>query len=247
MTKLLALLLTAFLVGCSTVSVPVASNGHNAQLTLNVKETEKRGTVLVLNGCNGPRDMHYYQWTQYIAEQGYNTVAVDSFSSRGYTNTCGSGKSGAYVRDASNDVLSVGKWVKQQPWSNGKVAVIGFSLGGIQTLIVNTGGERVFDAAIAYYPNCNFAKESATVHAPMQIHIGTADEWAPVTQCYELSKAQNYKDVEFYYYKDAHHLFDGQSNGMFRCKTGTCRVAHSSEADAQSRQRVKKFLKDNLT
>jgi dienelactone hydrolase len=247
MTKLFALLLSAFLVGCSTVTVPVPNNGHTAQLTLNVKEDAKRGTVLVLNGCNGPRDMHYHQWASYIAELGYNTVAVDSFSSRGYSNICGSGKSGAYVREAANDVLTVGKWVKQQSWSNGHVAVIGFSLGGIQTLIVNTGNEKVFDGAIAYYPNCNFASESATVQAPMQVHIGTADEWAPVSQCHDLAKAKNYSNVEFYFYNNAHHLFDGSANGMFRCKTGTCRVEGNSAANDLSRQRVKKFLKENLT
>lgn len=247
MTKLLALLLTALLVGCSTVSVKDSASGHTAHLTLTVKENEKRGTVLVLNGCNGPRDMHYYQWSKYIAELGYNTVAVDSFSSRGYSNLCGLTTAGVYAREASSDVLSVGKWVKQQPWSNGKVAVVGFSIGGIQALIVNTGNERVFDAAIAYYPNCNFVKESATVQAPMQVHIGTADEWAPVSQCHTLAKAKNYSDVEFYFYPNAHHLFDGSTNGMFRCRAGTCRVERDSVADEQSRQRVKKILKDNLT
>lgn len=247
MTKLFALLLATLLAGCSSISVPVPGNNHTAQLTVLAKEDQKRGTVLILNGCNGPRDMHYYQWTKYIESLGYNAVAVDSFSSRGHSNLCGLSEAGKYAREASSDVLEVGKWVKKQSWSNGRVVAIGFSIGGIQSLIVNTGNEKVFDGTIAYYPNCNFAKETATVHAPMQVHIGTADEWAPVSQCYELKKAKNYSNVEFYFYQGSHHLFDGSSNGWFKCKTGTCRVEGNSNANTLSRQRVEKFLKEHLT
>lgn len=249
MTKLFGLLLSALLAGCSTVSVPVSNNGHTAHLTLNVNEDVKRGTVLVLNGCDGPQGQHYRNWASYIADLGYNTIIVDSFSSRGYSSICGTNKTARYSFDAVSDVQSAGTWVKQQQWSNGKIVVIGFSVGGLTALLANTVNDRpVFNGAISYYPNCIFIKDNAPVPVPIQVHIGTADEWAPVSQCQDLAQSKNFSKVEFYFYQNAHHMFDGHLTGAARCYFGaTCRYEPNGDAANRSKERVKKFLKENLT
>lgn len=233
--------------GCATVSVPIPDSGHTAKLSLYVKEKEKRGTVLILNGCDGPGKGQYTGWAHYINQLGYNAIAIDSFSSRGFTNICGTANALPYTQSASHDAKEVGRWVKQQAWSNGKVAVLGFSLGGGETLAANTTlrkmEDAVFDAAIAYYPNCEFISDHARPLAPMQVHIGTADQWTPAENCRELQKASAFKSVDFYYYEGAHHAFDGYVNGAFRCYRGpSCVVARDSKADALSRERVMQFL-----
>lgn len=238
---------SVLLTGCVAVSIPVPDSGHTAKLSLHVNEKEKRGTVLILNGCDGPGKGQYTSWAHYVNKLGYNAVAIDSFSSRGFTNICGTEHAMLYTMTASHDAKEAGKWVKQQAWSNGKVAALGFSLGGGETLFSNTTlrneTEQIFAAAIAYYPNCEFINDRAKVLSPMQIHIGTADQWTPAENCRELQKFSNFKAVEFYYYEGAHHAFDGYVNGAYRCYRGpNCIVARDAQADALSRNRVTQFL-----
>lgn len=241
----------AVLAGCATLSIPVPDSGHTAKISLKVSENEKRGTVLILNGCNGPHAGQYAAWAIYVKDLGYNVVSVDSFSSRGFTNICGTEHAMPYTKSASHDAKEVGRWVKAQPWSNGKVALLGFSLGGGETLSANTTlrktEEPIFVAAIAYYPNCEFINETARVLSPMQVHIGTADEWTPAENCRELQKAATFKEVEFFYYEGAHHAFDGYFNGTARCFRGPhCTLARDHKADLLSRDRVIQFLAKHL-
>jgi dienelactone hydrolase len=115
-------------------TVPVEGTKYEAKLNMFVKEDAKRGTVLVLNGCNGPRDMHYTEWAKYLNEIGYNAIVVNSFDTRGLRNICPVRGNRSYSYDSVPDAISVAHWVKKQEWSNGKVDAIGFSLGGITTL-----------------------------------------------------------------------------------------------------------------
>jgi len=255
MTKILlwlSILVIPVLQGCSAIAVKSEDSGHTAHLNLMVKEQQKSGTVLVLNGCDGPTKPHYYHWAKQISDFGYNVIIVDSFSSRGYTSLCGKTLTGEYASSAAKDVIAVGKWVKLQPWSNGKVAIVGFSIGGIESLLAVTStapdATQVFSGAVAYYPNCKFVKQTAKVLSPLQVHIGLSDEWVPVDKCQELSTAKNFNAAEFYFYKDAHHMFDGYSSGTARCFYGpSCRYERNDQAATAAKQRMQKFLKDHLT
>ena len=161
-------------------SVQVEGTKYEAKLNLFVKEETKRGTVLVLNGCNGPRDMHYTEWAKYLNEIGYNAIVVNSFDTRGLRNICPIRGNRSYSYDSVPDAISVAHWVRKQDWSNGKVDAIGFSLGGITTLLLASHEpdetyKTAFDGVVAYYPTCREEMQSRKVAIPLQVHIGTID------------------------------------------------------------------------
>lgn len=216
-----------------------------------VDQKAVKGTVLVLNGCNGPQAASFHTWASYVSELGYHAILVDSFTSRGHTFICGTEHATSYPSGAGKDARAVGQWVKQQPWSNGKVVLLGFSLGGGAALYGNTtlrqGTESVFAGAIAYYPPCAMISEASQVLAPMQVHIGTVDEWTPAKDCLDLARARSFKDVEFFFYEGAHHAFDWHVTGAFKCFWGpNCTVMPHRQAAALARERVKRFLAQTL-
>jgi dienelactone hydrolase len=233
-------------------TVPVEGTKYEAKLSLYVKEDVKRGTVLVLNGCNGPRAMHYYEWAKYLNEIGYNAIVVNSFDTRGLNNICPVRGNSSYSYDSFPDAVSVAHWVRKQEWSNGKVDAIGFSLGGITTLLLAShepteAYKKAFDGVIAYYPTCREAIQTRKVAIPLQVHIGLIDEWASADRCKALQNTDGFKDAEFNYYENTHHQFDGRSSGSSICYKGVpCYYGANKEANELSRERVKGFFAKTL-
>jgi dienelactone hydrolase len=101
-----------------------------------------------------------------------------------------------------------------------RIALMGFSHGGAQTLLAATawaketyaaGGQASFRAFFSFYPNCNASfPERRRVSAPVRIHAGAADDWTPAGPCSELAaslKASG-QDVGIDVYPAAHHGFD---------------------------------------
>jgi dienelactone hydrolase len=248
MRKTLVLLsLALFATYCNAVSVQVDNTDYEASLSLRVNEKAKRGTVLLLNGCNGPRNMHYHDWARYIDDAGYNAIVIDSFSTRGLSNICSIKGNSSYSYNTVQDAIAVGKWVKQQPWSNGKVSVIGFSLGGITSLLIASDDSGVFASAVAYYPTCREPIAERKLAIPLQIHIGLSDEWAAADRCKALAQSENFKDAKYNYYENTHHAFDSYGSGSAVCWKGTqCAYGYNADANAVSRDRVKIFLNETL-
>ena len=233
-------------------SVQVEGTKYEAKLNLFVKEETKRGTVLVLNGCNGPRDMHYTEWAKYLNEIGYNAIVVNSFDTRGLRNICPIRGNRSYSYDSVPDAISVAHWVRKQDWSNGKVDAIGFSLGGITTLLLASHEpdetyKTAFDGVVAYYPTCREEMQTRKTEIPLQVHIGSIDEWASADRCKALQATEGFKSSEFNYYENTHHLFDGRSGGSAICYKGVpCAYGPNKEANDLSRERVKAFLARTL-
>src|SRR6185436_8841667 len=101
-----------------------------------------------------------------------------------------------------------------------RVALMGFSHGGIVTMLASTawakdtfapGGQPSFRAFFPFYPYCNTNfPERNRVSAPVRIHTGAADDWTPAKPCAELAaslKASG-QDVAISVYPDAFHSFD---------------------------------------
>src|SRR5438876_7377939 len=119
--------------------------------------------IVHLHGCGGlPDDVkrganHF--WSDRLASWGYAVLVVDSFTTRGISNTC-SGEPAARAADAYGALA----WLARQPFVDAnRVAVIGFSAGGIATLSIaeerdfelfENEGEHGFKAAVAFYPAC---------------------------------------------------------------------------------------------
>lgn len=207
-------------------------------------------SVLLLHGCGGV-GAHEREWAQRLQAWGFTAVIVDSFSSRIQKNVCLHG--GVSPRQRAQDALAVAQWVKQQPWSNGRVAAVGFSHGGLGALMAAASaglGARVsrsLDAIVAYYPGCPseraypFARDT-----PLQIHIGDADDWTSAQRCLALARRWHMM-AQCFEYSGAHHGFDRRAvDRMVRGRQGMHRLRSDPEAAALSFERVHGFLREQL-
>ena len=127
------------------------------------KKDKPRPTIIVSHGCDGlQQHSNYRKWAEYLDAIGYNAVMYDSYLVMGYPKgVCD--KDGKWwnkhqeIRPKEAD--NIAKWIKQQPWHNGKVALVGFSAGGSLALhySINTGSKygNNISALIAFYPSCD--------------------------------------------------------------------------------------------
>jgi dienelactone hydrolase len=208
--------------------------------------------VVLLHGCSGGWRQLDERWAKLLASWGYVTLTVDRFGPRGLTSTCTGGPPPATVFDAYRAL----DFLMQQPFvDRDRVAVIGFSQGGLLALIsvergtIERASDDKFRAAIAFYPPCLGVKNSMTV--PTLILIGELDDWTLARECrnlvegrddYGISRQKGLGvPIEFVVYPGAHHAFDVPSLAT-PIKLLGHRLEFNEAARDQSIDAVRKFL-----
>lgn len=123
-------------------------------------------SLILLHGSSGGSDPAFAWYARLWSKLGYSVLAYCYFD-------CAR-KPGALPDTLKNvetsKVLDAVEWLRQQPFSDGKVVVFGFSMGAELALIVGSldGGQRLPDALVAHSPgqffdppfNPNWAKPS---------------------------------------------------------------------------------------
>jgi len=175
--------------------------------------------VVLAHGCDGLGNAEA-GWAPVLREWGYATFVVDSLSGRGLREVCTSAAvlTGTQrIPDAYGALRILVTHPKIDPT---RVALMGFSHGGILTLGASTTwaketyaptGRPAFRAFFAFYPYCNTVyPERARISGPVRIHTGELDDWSPAAPCVHL--AQQLKgsgqDATVTVYQGAHHSFD---------------------------------------
>ena len=187
-------------------------------------------------------------WSERLAAWGYVVLAVDSFTPRGIDNSC-AGESVPRVADAYGALA----YLARQPFVDAKrIALIGFSAGGIATLAAVTthdfelfenGNEHKFKAAIAFYPAC-MSDEALSV--PTLILIGELDDWSPASDCRSTNaRRRGGSPVKLIVYPGAHHVFDAPSLQVGRKYFGHW-LEYNAAAAEQASEEVKRFLAEQL-
>lgn len=163
------------------------------------KRKELAPTIILGHSCGGVDNL--FTWPDQVRDWGYNVVVPNSFSARGHTNVCH--RSQIVPFDSrSDDFVRVAQWVKQQSWHKGDIGFVGFSHGAIGGLIyANSPTVPEIKAAVLYYPRCSYAGGNPKI--PTQVHIGSADDWTPPSECTELKT-----NSDFHLYVNAYHAFD---------------------------------------
>jgi carboxymethylenebutenolidase len=115
---------------------------------------------------------------------------------------------------ASDDIATAANWLRAQPFSTGKVAVIGFCGGGRIAFLA--AARTDVDAAVALY-GLHISKhldELPNVKCPVQIHYGLRDQHIPKEEIDAVSKgvdahraAQGGAPIEVLLYPKAGHSF----------------------------------------
>jgi len=98
------------------------------------------GHNLIMNGFNAVE--------QFLAQRGYVVLAINYRGSSGYGRPFQDLAIEDWGGKQALDAAAAGDFLKQQPYSNGKVGIYGGSYGGITTLAAITQSPDTFDAAV---------------------------------------------------------------------------------------------------
>lgn len=229
------------------------SSGEVVPIRLEVRplsKTETAPTVIVGHGSAGVAAMHR-EMASTLNSWGYNAVVVDHYVLRGIAIHTGKLVPGATGEDRALDFIETGRWIEQQPWHKGKIAVVGFSQGGggVLALVddrnmrnrsyVSEAQPNPISVASAFYPSCFYSPPPAKPSMPTQVHLAEMDDLARISFC-GLGDGSPYR---VHLYKGATHSFD-ESLPPFVRLNFTQR--YDSRATRESRENLRKFLDEHL-
>lgn len=246
--SLLVILMTTCLTGCG--SILKNSEGERIPVSVNeYKVNTPSPTVLIAHGSDGVQ-RHHLEWADVVRSWGYNAVVIDHYTLRGIGMHIGTVLPGVRGEDRARDMIYAARWVQQQSWHKGKIAVIGFSQGGSGVLalankneleyykVIKPNDSMPISAAVAFYPGCSISSPPIKPSMPLQVHLAVEDTLAMIGFCGSMEDAQ----YSIHKYNSATHAFDvymGQFRPSFhhRYDPGITRVA---------RENTKQFLDKNL-
>ena len=143
----------------------------------------------------------------------------------------------AYDRDAgARDVKDTAAAAAESPDCTGKVAVLGFCLGGLMTFL--TAVRYGVDAAVAFHGGDteNYLDEADRLDAPLLMHLAEEDEFISKPAQTQIKAALAHKpDVSIYSYPGQHHAF-ARHNGAH----------YDAAAAALANSRTYEFLRRQL-
>ena len=233
--------LLALLVGCATpVDTPFKSNSGSSlpvqvELFLSTSNQPKP-TVVIAHGSGGVKPSQRV-WASLAQSWGYNAVVIDHYTLRGIGDHTGRIAPGAAAHDRAQDMNAVANWIKQQPWHQGKLAVVGFSQGGAGVFSL-ISSNTPYAAAITFYPACAINAPPSLPQIPTQVHLAESDNLSYIRYCTPTLTSSRY---EPYIYKNATHVFD------VNMKTATPFThRYDPVAARESQQRSREFLDRNL-
>lgn len=168
--------------------------------------------VIMLHGCAGLYETHA-EWAALIAEQGYASLRIDSFTPRDIEEICTD-----ILRPVPRaaDVNGAIVYLRGRPEiDSDRVVVMGWSHGAGVTLQIAAEPGSLRDdlkpavkGAVALYPYCS--RSSQPYRVPLLILIGGDDDWTPSGICSDMVAAlpASSAPVELTVYPGATHSFD---------------------------------------
>ena len=144
----------------------------------------------------------------------------------------------AFDREAgAKDAKDTAEFVARLPECTGKVAVMGFCLGGLMTFL--TAVRRGVDAAVVYHGGDTekYLDELDGLHAPMLMHLGEEDEFISKPAQDQIKKALAGKpNATVYSYPGQYHAFARHNGAHYN-------AAAASLANGRTREFLNRFLR----
>jgi dienelactone hydrolase len=213
----------------SVTTEPFALTGTSVTLSGELLFPEGAGpfpAIVLAHGCEGNRNVEPV-WGPYLRKAGYATFNIDSLRGRGLNEVCTQPFALSPLQRVPDSYGALRLLAAHPKIDAKRVALMGFSHGGIVTMLASTAwgkekfapdGQPSFRAFFPFYPYCNtIFPERNRVSAPVRIHTGGADDWTPAKPCGELAaslKAAG-QDVGISIYPGAYHSFDQPRDTIF--------------------------------
>jgi len=115
------------------------------------------------------------------------------------------------------DITHAAKLLRTLPEVTGKVASLGFCLGGL--LSYKMAADGVVDMAVAYYGGGiqNQLERADSITVPLQLHFGAADSHIPNDAVAAIAaKLEDKDNVEIHVYPGADHGFNCSHRGSYQ-------------------------------
>jgi len=181
--------------------------------------------VVMVHGCGGAYaknddlNARHLMWGDFLAQQGYAALLVDSFTSRGIREICTTRLSARTLKEADRvgDTYAALAFLRGLPGIDAHdIGLLGWSHGGGVTLNAisqHPPAGNGFRAAVAFYPGCTTrARHADEFHpyAPALVLIGESDDWTPAAPCRALvvAVAARGEPMRIVTYPDTFHDFD---------------------------------------
>jgi carboxymethylenebutenolidase len=172
--------------------------------------TGKTGSVVVLQEWHGITDQIRGKVDRF-AKEGFLALAPDLYHGKVAANDEEAGKLMGAL-DFGKAITEIGgavQWLKEQPRSNGKVAVLGFCLGGALAL-ASAASLPGLASTVVFYGVPDLSKiDLGKVSAPILAHFAGHDDWASPDKARQIEKELHAKgkSFELHVYEGAGHAF----------------------------------------
>ena len=137
----------------------------------------------------------------------------------------------AYDRDGgAQDIKDTADTVAKLPECTGKVAVLGYCIGGLMTFL--TAVRYGVDAAVAYHggETEKYLGEAIDLHAPLLMHLGEEDEFISKAAQAKIKAALAEKpNVTIYSYPGQWHAFTRVNGAHYNAEAAALATGRTSE------------------
>jgi dipeptidyl aminopeptidase/acylaminoacyl peptidase len=116
---------------------------------------------------------------QYLARKGYVVLAINYRGGSGFGREFQNLSINDWASGQAHDAAEAGKFLRAQPWSNGKVGIYGYSYGGIMTMATIARYPGVFDAAVPMAGIYDFGDAYTNADRLGRIFIKTGHSGSP--------------------------------------------------------------------
>lgn len=182
-------------------------NGSSGEVVL-PSGSDRAGAVVVLHEWWGVND-HIRSWLGRVAGAGYVAVAPDLY--HGKVTTDGTEASELMTKldktKALADIESAVNFARAHERSNGRVAVMGFCMGGALAFAA-AARVRGLSAVVPFYGFPSTPLDYERIEAPILAHFAAHDEWAKpeLAQDAKRELEARRKTIELHVY-NAQHAF----------------------------------------
>ena len=195
--------------------------------------------VLVIHESRGLTP-HIEDVSRRVALEGFLAIAPDALSPVGGT-PADESKAIALIgqldeQSTVNNYLAAVKYLRTQPLSTGKVAVIGFCWGGGMANMLAVNSPNLV-AAVPFYPTRQPAEDAPKIKASLLLHYAGLDEGVNKGMpAYEAALKKAAIDYKIYMYEGVQHGFFNDTNA----------ARYNKEAAQLAWSRTIAFLKEKL-